>query len=115
MKMLLITRLTLWLVAGCAVAMFPATTFAQQRFKVESNSEGQVGRYTQQLTIDVADIPGHQVRVVEIHYTYNDKSRFAFGGVKVREGWARAATPIKSMALDRLGVTSSMCWKMVIA
>ena len=89
MKMLLMTRLVFGFITVCAVAMLPATTFAQQRFKVESNSEGQVGRYTQQLTIDVADIPGHQVRVVEIHYTYNDKSRFAFKGVKVREGWAR--------------------------
>lgn len=89
MNMFRTTQCFSGLLVVCAVTLFSATSFAQQRFKVESNSEGAVGRYTQQLTIDVADVPGHQVRVVEIHYTYNDKSRFAFKEVKVREGWAR--------------------------
>jgi hypothetical protein len=89
MKALRIERLTLIVVTCLAIAMPSEETLAQQRLKVESNSEGQVGRYTQQLSIDVGDVPGHQVRVVDIHYTYNDKSRFGFKGVKVREGWAR--------------------------
>jgi hypothetical protein len=88
MNMTLSRQAVLGLLVTCA-ALISSGALAQERFKLESNSEGQVGRYIQQLTIDVGDVPGHQVRVVEIHYTYNDKSRFAFNGVKVREGWAR--------------------------
>ncbi len=62
--------------------------WAQQRYPIETNSEWQAeGKYTQQHVIDAGDIPGHQIRILELRRTYNEKSRFAVSGVKVKENW----------------------------
>lgn len=69
-----------------ASLIVPGTASAQQRFPIESKSEWQSeGKYTKQHIIDVGDIPGHQMRLVELHRTYGDNSRFAVSGVKVKE------------------------------
>jgi hypothetical protein len=66
----------------------PKPASAQQRYPIETRSEWQQeGRYTKQHVIDVGDIPGHQIRILEIHRTYNEKSRFAVAGVKVKESF----------------------------
>lgn len=49
------------------------------------------GKYVQQHAIDVGDVPGHQVRVLEIHYSYTEEAP-VYDGVKVKESWLRAAT-----------------------
>lgn len=72
-------------VLGIAVT---SNGWAQQRYPIESKSEWQAeGKYTQQHIIDAGDIPGHQIRILEIHRTYNEKSHFAVSGVKVKESW----------------------------
>jgi len=61
---------------------------AQQRYPIESKSEWQAeGKYTKQHIIDAGDIPGHQIRILELHRTYNEKSRFAVSSVKVKDNW----------------------------
>jgi hypothetical protein len=45
-------------------------------------------KFTQQLTVDVGDMPGHQVRVFELHRVYpNDKPNCE--GLKRVESWNR--------------------------
>lgn len=63
---------------------------AQQKYQIESKGEGQTGsKYTQQLAIDVGDVAGHQVRVVEIKRTYSEETKLAVMGVRVKESWLR--------------------------
>ena len=49
------------------------------------------GKYVQQHALDVGDVPGHQVRVLEIHYSYTEEAP-VYDGVKVKESWLRAAS-----------------------
>jgi hypothetical protein len=71
-----------------ALMAFAGLAEAQQRYPIESKSEWQAeGKYTKQHIIDAGDIPGHQIRILELHRTYNEKSRFAVSGVKVKESW----------------------------
>ena len=65
---------------------------AQQRYPIEEKPEWSTGKYIQQHAIDVGDVPGHKVRILELHYIYNDQSEFAVSGVKVKEGWSRGYT-----------------------
>lgn len=66
------------------------SALAQQRYPIQSHSDWQASsKYTQQHIIDVGDVPGHQIRILEIHRTYNEKSQMAVSGVKVKESWTR--------------------------
>jgi hypothetical protein len=66
---------------------------AQQRYPIETAGEGQIAsKYTQQLAIDVGDVPGHQVRVVEIMRTYSDATKLRITGTRVKESWLRGLT-----------------------
>ena len=51
-----------------AVALSITEAFAQERLIFDVSAENT--KYTQQHIIDVGDVPGHQVRVFEIHRTY---------------------------------------------
>lgn len=53
-------------------------------FKVEQAN----ARYTQQHTIDVGDVSGHQVRVFEVRRTYPSNPP-VINGVKIVESWTR--------------------------
>src|SRR5258708_38444724 len=53
-------------------------------FKVEQAN----ARYTQQHTIDLRDVPGHQVRVFEVRRTYPSNAP-VINGVKITESWTR--------------------------
>ena len=69
------------------------TGLAQQKFPIETKGEGQTGsKYTQQLAIDVGDLTGHQIRVVEIKRTYSEETKLAIMGVRVKESWLRGLT-----------------------
>ena len=69
-----------------AVALPASEVFAQQRlvFKIAAEDT----RYTQQHEIDVGDIPGHQVRLFEIHRTYPGNAP-VISGMKIVESWTR--------------------------
>ena len=62
---------------------------AQKHYPIEDKSEWSTGKYIQQHMIDVGDLPGHKVRILEVQRTYNDKSQLAVSGVKVKEAWVR--------------------------
>jgi hypothetical protein len=69
---------------------FPGTNAsAQEKQKYLFKTPAGVSQYVQQHAIDVGDVPGHQVRVYEIHSTYANEAP-AYDGMKVKEGWTRA-------------------------
>jgi hypothetical protein len=74
---------------GMAIVVFAIpTVWAQQKCKISWEAAASDSKYTQQLAIDVGDMPGHQVRVFEIHYVYpNAKPNCE--GLKWTESWTR--------------------------
>lgn len=48
-------------------------------------------KYTQQHVIDVGDVPGHQVRLFEVHRTY-PKNPPVINGLKIVESWTRGVS-----------------------
>src|SRR5580704_8879996 len=81
-KLTLTTMTLMWL----AVALPANEVLAQQRlvFKVAAENT----QYTQQHTIDVGDVSGHQVRLFEIRRTYPSNAP-EINGMKIVESWAR--------------------------
>ncbi|HYZ90446.1 MAG TPA: hypothetical protein VE620_14205 [Myxococcales bacterium] len=78
--------------AVAALAVLGATAaLAQQKQKISYKVQSSVTSYTQQHVIDVGDVPGHQIRVYEIRYSYAAEGP-VFDGVKVTEAWSRAAS-----------------------
>ena len=61
---------------------------AQQKHQIAYKNQGENTKYVQQHAIDVGDIPGHQVRINEIHYTFPADPP-VFENVKVVEQWNR--------------------------
>jgi hypothetical protein len=62
---------------------------AQQVQTLSYKVSAENSKYTQQHAIDVGDVPGHQVRVYEIHRLF-PKDAPAYDGVRVVESWTRA-------------------------
>lgn len=85
----LVKALQLTAVAFVAGLIVVDVVWAQQRYPVEEKPEWGTGKYTQQHAIDVGDVPGHKVRILELQYIYNEKSQFVVSGVKVKESWSR--------------------------
>jgi len=63
--------------------------WAQQKYKLTTSASAAQSKYVQQHMIDVGDVPGHQVRIYEIHRT---GSELAFSGVKTKESWTRGTS-----------------------
>jgi hypothetical protein len=80
------------LVATLAVVpLGPTDSSAQDKRKYSFKTPPGVSKYTQQHVIDVADVPGHQIRIYEIHTKYTSEAP-SFDGVKVVEAWARGSS-----------------------
>jgi len=75
-------------VAFVAALMCVDVAWAQEKFPINSTGEGVKSRYVQQHVIDVGDVAGHQVRILEVHRVHTDK-QIALNGVKVVEEWDR--------------------------
>lgn len=78
-----------------ALALLPlgSIVWAQQRYPIETAGEGQTAsKYTQQLAIDVGDVAGHQVRVVELMRNYSEETKLRIMGARVKESWFRGLT-----------------------
>jgi hypothetical protein len=82
----------LWVCVFITLMTIAGVASAQQRYPIQFTAEGQSAKYVQQLAIDVGDMPGHQVRAVEIHRTYTDASNVTVQGTRVQEAWIRAFT-----------------------
>jgi hypothetical protein len=64
-------------------------TSAQEKHKYSFVTPAGVSKYTQQHEIEVGDIPGHKVRIFEIHSKYTTEAP-SYAGVKVVEAWGRS-------------------------
>lgn len=64
---------------------------AQEKQKYFFDAPPESASYTQQHVIDVGDVPGHQIRVYEIHYKYGTDAPI-YDGIKVVEAWTRASS-----------------------
>jgi hypothetical protein len=53
-------------------AFFLVPASAQERCKVDDTGIGVTTKYTQQHALDVGDVPGHQIRVAQLHTTFTD-------------------------------------------
>jgi hypothetical protein len=75
-----------------AALAYPGTTaWAQEKQKYLFKTPVGVSQYVQQHAIDVGDVPGHQVRIYEIHSTYPDEAP-VYDGIKVKEVWTRSVS-----------------------
>jgi hypothetical protein len=88
-----IAKLTLTTVAlvSLAIALPAGDALAQQKQRVSYKASAENSKYTQQHTIDVGDVPGHQVRAFEIYRTYPTNAP-VFNGLKLKETWTRSVT-----------------------
>jgi hypothetical protein len=85
-------RITLALAVG-SVALAAGDVAAQERQKYSFKTPPGVSQYTQQHAIDVGDVPGHQIRIFEVHTVFTaEKPGPKYDGVAVKEAWTRAAT-----------------------
>jgi hypothetical protein len=76
-------------VVGVGVAMIQTTDgWAQQKCKQSGKNLAQDSKYVQQHMIDTGDIPGHQVRIMEIHRTPSNAMPNC-EGLKIVESWNR--------------------------
>jgi len=79
----------LTVVAGASLSSIPvAEGWAQEKCKRTGTNLAQDTKYTQQHVIDVGDVPGHQVRILELHYTPSN-AKPNCEGLKVVEAWSR--------------------------
>jgi hypothetical protein len=70
-------------------ALPTCNAIAQQLQHVTYKTSAENTKYTQQHIIDVGDVPGHQVRIFEIHRTYPNNAAM-INGMKLVEQWTRA-------------------------
>src|SRR5215468_12046834 len=72
-----------------ALGLMPTSDgWAQEKCKRSGSNLAQDTKYIQQHVIDVGDVPGHQVRILELHYTPSN-SKPNCEGLKVVEAWSR--------------------------
>src|SRR5260370_2080412 len=74
-----------------AVALPTGGAVAQQNQHVFYKTTAENSKYTQQNVIDVGDVPGHQVRIYEIHRTYPTNPP-VINGLKLVEQWTRGTS-----------------------
>jgi hypothetical protein len=71
------------------VAASPGDSSAQQqRQRVSFSASGENSRFTQQYSIDVRDVPTHQVRIYEIRRAFPTDPPIV-NGVPIKEIWTR--------------------------
>jgi len=71
------------LVAFLAIS---TTAWSQQKFPFEITGDGVQSRYVQQHIINVDDVPGHQLRILEVSRTGH---KTKIDGVGIKEAWVR--------------------------
>jgi hypothetical protein len=78
------------LLASTAILFFlhPGNLAAQEKCKMKWEISAANSKYTAQHVIDVGDVPGHQIRIYELHRTFpNDQPNCE--GLKRAEEWSR--------------------------
>ena len=75
---------------GLAVAVFSTTNAsADEKCKISGAAAAANSTYTQQHVIDVGDVPGHQVRIFELHQTDPADTKPNCEGLRRTESWSR--------------------------
>jgi len=94
--MIHLNKLTLMAITllSLAAALPVNDVIAQERLVFKVSAENT--KYIQQHTIDVGDVPGHQVRIFEIHRTYPSNAP-VISGTKIIESWTRGIPQQASM------------------
>jgi hypothetical protein len=64
---------------------------AQEKKHVSFKAPAENSKFTQQLIVDVGDVPDHIVRAFEIHFTYPNNAP-VINGLKLAETWGRGIT-----------------------
>jgi hypothetical protein len=84
------TTLTLTSIAllCLAVALPAGNAFAQEKQHVSFKAPAENSKFTQQLNIDIGDVPNHIVRIFEVHTTFPSNAP-VINGVKLVESWTR--------------------------
>jgi len=75
--------------SGIFAALFSGSGFAQQKHPIAISGESAKSRYVQQLAIDVDDVPGHQVRVLENVRIFPADKQPIVDGERIVEWWGR--------------------------
>jgi len=86
-----IFTLTTMALLGLAVTLPAGDAAAQQKQKVSYQTTAANTKYTQQHAIDVEDVPGHILRVYEIHRTYPNNPP-VINGVALKEQFTRGTS-----------------------
>ncbi|MBF8301335.1 MAG: hypothetical protein HW394_1705, partial [Acidobacteria bacterium] len=86
MSAIRLTALVLTLVAANAVFV-TSDAWAQQKYTI-SRAPSSNTEYSPDQPLDVDDLPGHQLRVYQIRYSYPEKD-LAFAGVTVKQSVSR--------------------------
>ena len=73
----------------CMAIALPGDALAQQMQRVSFKVSAANTKYTQQHVLDVGDVPGHQVRIYELHRTFPTDAP-VINGVKLVETWGRS-------------------------
>jgi len=77
---------------GIALAILAASAAsAQEKCKMSYDTPAGDTKFGQQLALDVGDVPGHQVRVVELHRVFTT-AKPNCEGLKAVEEWDRLYT-----------------------
>jgi hypothetical protein len=76
-----------------AVALPAGSAVAQQKQQVSFKAPAENSKYTQQLNVEVGDVPNHTVRVFEIHRTFPNNAP-AINGLKLVEEWDRGTADL---------------------
>lgn len=74
-----------------APVVVPVSSYAQEKYPYSYSSPPQSSRYVQDHSIDVDDVAGHKIRIVEIQRTYT-KDHPTVMSTKVVESWLRGFT-----------------------
>jgi len=71
----------------------PSGSLAQERHKVAWSARPENTKYTFQHVLEVGDVPGHAIRMIEIRRTFPDNA-MTFEGLKVVEDVSRGTTDL---------------------
>src|SRR3954465_12040591 len=80
-----------WSATALLVMLASSPAAAKERCQLSWEIQPADTTYTRQHAIDVGDVPGHQIRIFEVHRRFpNDKLNCE--GLKRIESWARVAS-----------------------
>ena len=74
-----------------ALVLSASGASAQEKHKYSFKAPDGVTKYTKQHILDVGDVPGHQIRVAELHTVYTGEAP-VYAGMKVKESWGRLSS-----------------------